>query len=47
MRYCDRCGLPIGFRPVWVHGRPAYWKAVNPDGSPHMHSYEHNEVPWQ
>ena len=25
------------------------WKpdGVNPDGSPHLHSYENNEVPWQ
>ena len=39
--------MPIGFRPVWEGGRIVHWKAVNPDGSPHLHSYANNEVPWQ
>ena len=49
MRYCDICGLPIGFEPVWRDGKPLRWKALNPDGSPHSHSYQenYNEVPWQ
>lgn len=49
MRFCDTCGLPIGFVPVWKDGQIFRWKALNPDGSPHYHtSYETNhQVVWQ
>ena len=47
MKFCDRCGMPIFFDPVWDSGRIVRWRALNPDGSDHLHSYETNEVPWQ